>query len=225
MSNSNQFDAIVIGSGIGGLTVAAILSKLNQKKVLILEQHYVVGGYTHEFERKHKFHWDVGLHYVGQMGKGEFGRKIFDYLTDGNLEWNKMPDPFEKFIYPDFTFEQSCQPTKFKAQLIEMFPQQQREIARYFEDINTVAKIGQISQLLRRLVIFFQPRLRNIEQLTTQEYLDRNFQEPKLKALLASQWGTYGLPPRTKFFPHSRYCSVSLPHGWLLSRRRSIVNC
>lgn len=52
MSNSNQFDAIVIGSGIGGLTVAALLSKLNQKKVLILEQHYVVGGYTHEFARK-----------------------------------------------------------------------------------------------------------------------------------------------------------------------------
>ncbi|MGL5881359.1 MAG: NAD(P)-binding protein, partial [Xenococcaceae cyanobacterium] len=78
--------------GIGGLTVAAILSKLNQKKVLILEQHYLIGGYTHEFDRISKFKWDVGLHYVGQMGKGDFGRKLFDYLTDGKLEWNKMPD-------------------------------------------------------------------------------------------------------------------------------------
>ena len=204
MSNSNQFDAIVIGSGLGGLTVAAILSKLNHKKVLILEQHYVVGGYTHEFARDSKFKWDVGLHYVGNMGKGEFGRKIFDYLTNGKLKWNKMPDPFEKFVYPDFTFEQSCDPKKFKAQLIEMFPQQQRAIARYFEDINTLAKMDAIPQLLRRAIAFFHPRLRNIEKLTTQEYLDRNFQDPKLKALLASQWGTYGLPPvQSSFLIHA----------------------
>ena len=215
MSNSNQFDAIVIGSGLGGLTVAAILSKLNQKKVLILEQHYVVGGYTHEFARDSKFKWDVGLHYVGNMGKGELGRKIFDYLTNGKLKWNKMPDPFEKFVYPDFTFEQSCQPTKFKAQLIEMFPQQQREIARYFEDINTVAKMGTIPQLLRRAIAFFHPRLRNIEKLTTQEYLDHNFQDPKLKALLASQWGTYGLPPaQSSFLIHAAVVFHFLTGGY-----------
>ncbi|MDJ0719946.1 MAG: NAD(P)-binding protein [Prochloraceae cyanobacterium] len=104
MSNSNKYDAIVIGSGIGGLTAAAILSKYNHKKVLVLEQHYVIGGLTHEFERK-GFHWDVGIHYVGEMGEGEIGRKIFDYITEGKLRWNKMPDPFEKFVYPDFTFE------------------------------------------------------------------------------------------------------------------------
>ena len=215
MSNSNQFDAIVIGSGLGGLTVAAILSKLNHKKVLILEQHYVVGGYTHEFARDSKFKWDVGLHYVGNMGKGDLGRKIFDYLTNGKLKWNKMPDPFEKFVYPDFTFEQSCQPTKFKAQLIEIFPQQQREIARYFEDINTVAKMGTIPQLLRRAIAFFHPRLRNIEKLTTQEYLDRNFQDPKLKALLASQWGTYGLPPaQSSFLIHAAVVFHFLTGGY-----------
>lgn len=215
MSNSNQFDAIVIGSGIGGLTVAAILSKLNRKKVLILEQHYVVGGYTHEFERQGKFHWDVGLHYVGQMGKGDLGRKIFDYLTDGNLEWNKMPDPFEKFVYPDFTFEQSCEPTKFKAKLIEMFPQEKQGIERYFGDINIIAKIGTIPQLLRRAIAFFHPRLKNIEKLTTKEYLDRNFQEPKLKALLASQWGTYGLPPgQSSFLIHAVVVSHFLKGGY-----------
>ncbi|MBW4670019.1 MAG: NAD(P)-binding protein [Cyanomargarita calcarea GSE-NOS-MK-12-04C] len=41
MSDSNQYDAIIIGSGIGGLTTATILSKLNHKKVLILEQHFI----------------------------------------------------------------------------------------------------------------------------------------------------------------------------------------
>ena len=62
----------------------------------------MIGGFTHQVERQ-GFHWDVGLHYVGDMGEGELGRQIFDYITEGKLRWQKMPDPFEKFVYPDFT--------------------------------------------------------------------------------------------------------------------------
>jgi all-trans-retinol 13,14-reductase len=40
------YDAIVIGSGIGGLTTAACLAKAG-KKGIVLEQHYTAGGYTH----------------------------------------------------------------------------------------------------------------------------------------------------------------------------------
>ncbi|NJM88463.1 MAG: NAD(P)/FAD-dependent oxidoreductase [Hydrococcus sp. RU_2_2] len=215
MSNSNQFDAIVIGSGIGGLTVAALLSKLNQKKVLILEQHYVVGGYTHEFARKNKFNWDVGLHYVGEMGKGDLGRKIFDYLSDGNLKWNKMPEPFEQFVYPDFSFGQSCDPTQFKADLIEKFPQEKRGIENYFSDIDILAKTQVIPVVLRTAIAFFYPRLRNINRLTIKEYLDRHFQAPQLKALLASIWGTYGLPPaQGSFTIHATIASHFLKGGY-----------
>ena len=48
---ANHYDAIVIGSGIGGLTTAALLSKLG-KRVCVLEQHYTAGGYTHSYERE-----------------------------------------------------------------------------------------------------------------------------------------------------------------------------
>ena len=56
-----KFDVIVIGSGIGGLTCAALLSKFYRKRVLVLEQHFTVGGFTHGFDRQGKFHWDVGV--------------------------------------------------------------------------------------------------------------------------------------------------------------------
>ena len=46
-----HYDAIVIGSGMGGLTTAAILAKENQK-VLVVERHYTAGGFTHVFKRK-----------------------------------------------------------------------------------------------------------------------------------------------------------------------------
>ena len=46
-----DLDAIVVGSGIGGLTTAAILAKLG-KKVLVLEQHDQAGGCCHTFVEK-----------------------------------------------------------------------------------------------------------------------------------------------------------------------------
>ena len=135
----DMFDIIVIGSGIGGLTVAALHSKLHQKRVLVLEQHFTVGGFTHGFERKGKFHWDVGLHYVGDMDKGDTGRAVFDYLTDGNLQWQKMSDPFEKFVYPDFTFDVHSNSDRFQSDLFERFPHENVAIRRYFKDVKKAA--------------------------------------------------------------------------------------
>ena len=60
---NGNFDAIVIGSGAGGLGVAALLAKLAHKRALVLERHYTVGGFTHSFTRP-GFVWDVGVHDV-----------------------------------------------------------------------------------------------------------------------------------------------------------------
>ena len=45
---NEKWDAIVVGSGIGGLTTAVILSKVG-KKVLVLEQHDQAGGCCHTY--------------------------------------------------------------------------------------------------------------------------------------------------------------------------------
>jgi all-trans-retinol 13,14-reductase len=178
-TQQQRFDAIVIGSGIGGLAVAALLSKLYKKRVLVLEQHFIAGGFTHTFDRKGKFHWDVGLHYVGDMGEGGTGKAVFDYLTDRNLRWQKMPDPFEKFVYPDFTFDVHSDPDRFQTDLIQRFPQEQAAIRRYFKDVQKAAFWfgahamlelfpGWLHPLLRRIVRFWGA----IARQTTQHYLD-----------------------------------------------------
>jgi all-trans-retinol 13,14-reductase len=59
------WDAIVIGSGIGGLTAAVLLGAHAGKRVLVLERHYEAGGFTHTFHRP-GYEWDVGLHYIGR---------------------------------------------------------------------------------------------------------------------------------------------------------------
>ena len=67
----DTYDIICIGSGMGSLTVASLLSQFASKKILVIEKHFQPGGYTHSFSRKQgKFHWDVGIHYVGDMHVG-----------------------------------------------------------------------------------------------------------------------------------------------------------
>ena len=65
--SANEFDVIVIGSGMGGMTTAAALSRFKHK-VLLLEQAQMIGGLTHSFSRN-GFSWDVGLHYCGRTSR------------------------------------------------------------------------------------------------------------------------------------------------------------
>ena len=88
---AETWDAIVIGSGIGGLTAAVLLGMHAGKRVLVLERHYVPGGFTHTFHRP-GYEWDVGLHYIGQMqDENSAERRAFDHLTEGKVRWQHMP--------------------------------------------------------------------------------------------------------------------------------------
>lgn len=92
---AEHYDVLVIGSGMGGLTTAALLSDLGHK-VCVLEQHYTAGGYTHSYERE-GYEWDVGVHYIGDVGKPTRTRRMFDYLSGGELHWAPMDEEYDRF--------------------------------------------------------------------------------------------------------------------------------
>jgi all-trans-retinol 13,14-reductase len=96
--HDGNYDAILIGSGIGTLTVAVGLARQKHWRCLILEQNFNLGGMTQEFVRKRRYHFDVGLHYVGEMNPGTLTRQLMDYVTGGAVEWAPMPDIFERFV-------------------------------------------------------------------------------------------------------------------------------
>lgn len=206
MADSNQYDAIVIGSGIGGLTTAAILSKLNHKKVLVLEQHFIVGGFTQEFKRK-GFQWDVGIHVVGGMGEGDAGRTVFDYITDRKVKWQKIPLPAEKIVYPDIELELAQERHPYESQLVQLFPEEKLNIERYFSDLERISKWYALYQMVSNaprwllpVINIFTKEFGKLIRMTTKEYLDQHFQDQRLKAILASQWGLIGLPPSQSAF-------------------------
>src|SRR5689334_25256301 len=101
MPAERKFDAIVIGSGLGGFTFASIMALRRKWRVLVLERHFKIGGFTHTFTRPGGWSWDVGLHYVGEMGDGMMGRRLSDLITNGAVKWNPLPDEFDVFEYPE----------------------------------------------------------------------------------------------------------------------------
>merc|ERR1719381_12021 len=89
----DNLDAILIGSGIGSLTTAAIMSKAG-KKVLVLEQHDQAGGTCHSYTKK-GYEFDVGIHYVGEMGSRSLNKTLLDQISDGQIEWAPLDDEFD----------------------------------------------------------------------------------------------------------------------------------
>ena len=128
----SDVDHIVIGSGIGGLTTATWLAKAG-KKVAVFERHYVPGGFTHSFKRKKGFQWDVGVHYIGNVGQNGELRTLFDFLTDCKLEWESMGDVYDVAQIDGVTYEFKAGVEAFKKQLISYFPEEERAINAYLK--------------------------------------------------------------------------------------------
>ncbi|NIX24310.1 MAG: NAD(P)-binding protein, partial [Actinobacteria bacterium] len=74
---------------------AAMLAKLG-RRVLVLEQHNIPGGFTQMFRRP-GYRWDVGVHIVGEMTSRSYAGRVLESLTDGRLEWEPVGPVYDEF--------------------------------------------------------------------------------------------------------------------------------
>src|ERR1700691_2185468 len=225
-STEHSYDAIVIGSGIGALAFAAIMARLRKWRVLVLERHFKIGGFTHTFSRPGGWSWDVGVHYVGEMGRGMTGRRLFDFITDGHVDWSPLPDVYDVFVYPGLTVKVPKGRANFERALVEAFPAEKQAIGRYFLDIKRAT-----NWFSRRVMAMVTPQplswivqamnrfTENSALQTTQQYLESQFRDFRLRAVLASQWADYGLPPgRSAFVTHAIIVNHYLNGAWYPAR-------
>lgn len=207
VNDLSGYDAIVIGSGLGGLCCAAILSKLG-KKVLVLEKHYVAGGFTHVFKRK-DYEWDVGIHYVGEVHKEfTFIRQLFDYVSEGRLAWQEMDAVYDRIILGQNVYDFKAGEEEFVGMLKARFPTEHAAIDRYVALVKESSKLGKnffkeraFNPLMSALFGWYmRGNYYKYSDRTTQQVLDELTTNPELKAVLAGQYGDYGLPPSESSF-------------------------
>ncbi|CAL2059282.1 NAD(P)/FAD-dependent oxidoreductase [Tenacibaculum sp. 190524A05c] len=209
-----QYDTIVIGSGMGGLATAAILAKEGQK-VLVLERHYTPGGFTHIFKRK-GYEWDVGIHYIGDVQReNSILKKIFDYVSNDQLNWEDMGEVYDRIIIGDKQYDFVKGVKNFKAKMISYFPEEEKAINTYIKLVFEAVKTSKnyyisktISPLLNTLIGgFFKKPFYKYSDKTTYEVLKSLTNNEELIKVLTGQYGDYGLPPKQSSF--SMHASVA----------------
>ncbi len=206
----DSFDAIIIGSGMGGIATAAFLAK-EGKKVLVLERHYTPGGFTHVFTRN-KYEWDVGVHYVGDFHRPTTElHKMFNYISEGRMKWEEMGTPYDIAFFGNDKYEFPAGTDEFRAQMKKYFPGEESAIDEYVNLIYTTQKNQRwffAEKILPNwLSTFFGNLLRKNGlkgNKTTLEVLKSLTKNEKLIAVLATQYGDYGLPPsQSSFLMHA----------------------
>ncbi len=191
---NDSYDAVIIGAGIGGLICANLLAR-EGLRVLLTEQHYMVGGYCSTFRRR-GYTFDAATHFYPLLGNsGTITGKLLQELGI-RTEWVKM-DPVDHFHFPDgssFSVPADFEP--YLAKLKREFPDEANNLDQFFEVVREVYLLG--------LLCYFRghdtDRLGPYRDMTVREALDRSFRNEKIKLLLAGDCGHWGSPPsRTSF--------------------------
>jgi all-trans-retinol 13,14-reductase len=204
---ADQFDTIIIGSGMGALTNAALLAKRGQK-VLILERHYTAGGFTHIFKRK-GYEWDVGIHYIGSMeSDSSILKRLFDYIADKKIEWADMGEVYDRIAIGDKYYDLVKGVNNFKTKMKAYFPGEEKAIDKYVDLIFEVSKLSKnffmekaIPNYLSAVIGGFLRRpFLKYSRKTTDEVLRSLTKNEELIKVLSAQYGDYGLPPKMSSF-------------------------
>ncbi|KAM9311977.1 all-trans-retinol 13,14-reductase [Gastrophryne carolinensis] len=225
-----KLDAIVIGSGIGGQGVAALLARAG-KRVLVLEQLGKLGGCCHTFNEK-GYEFDVGIHYIGQLNEQSPFRIMVDQLTDGQLQWAPMDNPFDVVLLGDIQnghrrYNMRSGTRAYIDELKKAFPGEEAAIENFMKLVKKISGRTQDMVILKmlplpiarflcrtglvsRLSPFFRYATRSVT-----EVINEFTSNKELRTLLSYIFGTYGVyPDQASFSLHAVLIDHYLRGAW-----------
>ena len=163
----SEYDVIVIGAGLGGLTTASLLAKRGVE-VLLVEQHYLPGGACTSFVRDDRI-FDAGAALI--FGFGQTGYNIHHNLMN-YLEEPVTVIPRDKFWRLDFAGESMIfwkDLEKFLKELERLFENEKDEVrslygflrsfyAEYIEGKDLLTPPSEMSNGTKLKMFFSSPR-------------------------------------------------------------------
>ncbi len=201
MSQKEEFDIVIIGAGIGGLACATYLAKQGLK-VLIVEQHYVVGGYCHSFRRR-SFIFDSAVEYIGCCGKGQDITRALDLLgAQDHVSFCELDrNGYDRLIFPKHTIHVCRGIDRYVDRLTSYFPREHRALRKYTEVLKAIWKEVHIWGL--GLYVWERGKypcaaafLRRYSGKTLWDlFQDAGIRSAELRGILSGQSGNYALPP------------------------------
>jgi all-trans-retinol 13,14-reductase len=194
-------DAAVVGSGAGGLAAALKMAR-EGLSVLLLEAMPAFGGYLNSFQRD-GFHFDTGLHYLGELGENGACRGLLAELgLDDRPTFVELnPEGFDRYVFPDFELRLGRGQDRLARRLTDLFPAAASDIARYFKIYDRIAAVSDAGRLVHGnwlSVIGFllrHPCLLRYGPMTYQKLLDGTTGDRRLQAALSAFCGNLGVAP------------------------------
>ncbi len=214
------WDVLIIGSGISGLACGSLLSQ-SGKRVLILEQHFQPGGFTHVF-RRGRWEWDTGIHYFGTVTPDYPWFVQLMGLCGGRISFQPFGTVTDTLVFPDLSVQVPGTYEEYKQVLGDLFPAERDGISRYLDKIKAVRKgltlyfgVNLLPKGLTKAVRRSIARsMHEAATVTTDEMMSRYLQDHHLKMLLDAQWGNIGMPrQRCSFLVHASMVGNYLEHG------------
>lgn len=210
---SKTFDAVIIGSGLGGLACGTILAKEGYS-VCILEKNKQIGGTLQTFVRK-KVIFDSGVHYVGGLDKGQNLYQLFRYLgIMDKLNIRKMDqDCFDAIIFSDdpIVYKYAQGYDRFIKSLNEQFPGEEKAIQTYCDKIREICDMFPLYNL--RSGNFLEKS--GVLELDTQTFIGSLTSNNKLQSVLAGSNMLYaGEPYKTPFYVHALVINSYIESAW-----------
>jgi all-trans-retinol 13,14-reductase len=194
------YDDLVIGTGMAGLTVGALLARAG-RRVLLLEAHEFPGGYAHTFPMGN-YRFCAQVHYVFGCGEGEPVHDLLDRLgLTETVRFRRLdPEGFDQVVVAGERFRIPSGFSKFRDRLVRRFPEAREPLRRYFatvmalrEEISRLPDAPGWRDLLTAPLHF--PGLIRYRTWTLQRFYDHLGMPERLQAVLAGQSGDYLLPP------------------------------